>query len=539
MTGKNRSAWSFPGWALVISLSIATPVIGQDANSNPAGNPSAQAPQTGDASGLQAPTSDLAAAAKLAREQRAAEQSQRTDRSQAVNEMAGDLAREQDEPIAGAPTGYRYYYFQEGDYAILVPIDAKPEARDSYGLRLLSEEALTSRIEVILGEPIPALGNTPEEKIHNANNIYFGGCAYSISGLGPPVDGHPASGAAHGNCPLNEEVLGNVELVLGDGYVMPVVCGYPLTEEDNHPAQYQPLKKVLTKYDRERNGFNVCKLILPSLHFHPYGNRWNPKSTVPPPTKAAATTTNALTSSGNTVVSVSAEGGQSLGALARANRRVPAHEEMTELKHTAAGYESFPYRYFCTEGRAECYSMSLEIPVTAKRNEKFLMPYVGLFQFEVPAGDGVAVIEATTGAPSESGFVSREDIINTKVDWAIIYIPAEHYSGVGRATVMSEELTEYSGIPTRLATFRNPTAFEPVITYMATYMLPGKFVHLRCTVPEKVSGDLQGMCETVLRSIEVQMPRPIPFPQGDPPDADDPPASQEPDSQVPPQKNDY
>jgi len=535
MACKGRSVWSSIGWVLIVSLGFGMRLAAQDAIPNPAAPQSGQAPETG-APGQEAPASDLAAAAKRAREQRAAEQSQRTDRSQAVNEMAGDLAREQDEPISGAPTGYRYYYFQEGDYAILVPVDAKPEARDNYGLRLRSAEALTSRIEVTLGEPIPALGSTPEEKLHNANSIYFGGCAYNITGQGSPIDGHPAASGGYGNCPLNQEVLGNVELVLGDGYVMPVVCGYPKTEEDNHPSQYQPLKKIFNKYDRERNGFNVCKLILPSLRFHPYGNRWNPKSTVPPPKKVNAATTNALLSSGNPPVSVSPEGSQSLGAFARAHRAAPTHEEMTELKHSAAGFNAFPYRYFCRKDGGECYSLSLEIPVTAKRNEKFLIYDIGLFQFEVPAGDGIALIEATTGAPSESGFASRQEIINTKVDWAIIYTPAEHYSGVGRATVLSEELTEYSGIPTRLATFRNPTASEPVITYMATYMVPGKFVHLRCTVPEKISGDFQGMCETVLRSIEVQMPKPIPFPQGDPPEADDPPAPQEPDSQVQPQK---
>lgn len=160
------------------------------------------------ASGQDSPASDLAAAAKLARQQQAAEKAQRTERSQAVNEMAGDLAREQDEPIAGAPNGYRYYYFKEGDYAILVPADAKPEARDYYGLRLRSAEALSSRIEVILGEPIPALGDTPEEKIHNANVIFFEGCSYNPSALGPPVDGHPAVSVGYGECWLNQEVFG-------------------------------------------------------------------------------------------------------------------------------------------------------------------------------------------------------------------------------------------------------------------------------------------------------------------------------------------
>jgi len=450
--------------------------------------------------------SDLAAGAKLAREQRVAQSAHRTEHSQAVNEMAEELAREQDEPLSGAPAGYRYYYFKPGDYAILVPVDAKPVARDSYGLRLRSAEALTSSIEVILGEPIAARGDTPEEQIHNANQQYFQGCGLNLNGLGSPIDGHPASSAGYSNCSLGREVLGSAELVRGDGYVVPVICGYPFTLQDLDPRPNQPIKGIVNKYDRERNGWNVCKLILPSLHFHPYGDRWNPKSVAPQ--LKGTSVTSALIGSDNTQGSLIGEG-QSLGAFARANKKVPTREAMTELRHASAGYNSFSYRYFCSAERA-CHAFSLQIPITAKKNEQYLNPYIGLFQFEVPYADSIAVIQATTGPPSESGIVSRDEMIKTKADWFIGYVPADRYSGVGPGKVLSETLTEVSGIPTRMATFRNTTASGPVLTFLASYMVPGKFVHVRCTVPEKVSGDLQGMCETILRSLEVPMAKEAP-----------------------------
>lgn len=521
---KHRAAPCLLGLAWIALLCSWAPLAAQDVRvSDSTANRVGSASRSGSAASVQdSPSSDLAAAAKLARQQQGAEKAQRTERSQAVTAMAGDLAREQDEPIAGAPTGYRYYYFKEGDYAILLPADAKPEARDYYGLRLRSAEALSSRIEVILGQPIPALGDTPEEKIHNANAIFFEGCAFNLSGLGSPVDGHPAASVGYSNCGLNEEVFGTAELVLGDGYVVPVVCGYPMTAEDYNPSPQQPIQKVIKKYDRERNGFNVCKLILPSLHFHPYGNRWNPKSTVPPAKRSDAVSTQALIASGNAVSDVS-DGSQSLGTFARANKKVSTHKEITELRRTASGYTPFSYRYYCTEDRVDCYSLSLLIPDSAKRNQQFLLPYIGLFQFEVPAGSSTAVIQATTGPPSESGFLSRQEIINTKADWYIAYVPADHYSGVGAAQVLDEQLTEVSGIPTRLTTFHNTTTSETVLTYMASYLIPGKFVHVRCSIPEKISGDLQSMCETVLRSIEVQMPNPIPFSAGDPQTENDPP----------------
>jgi hypothetical protein len=518
MACKFRRTLGFFAWAWIAPVLAAPTVLAQNSGASDSFmNREASTAQEAQQTSPQSVPSDLAAAAKLAREQRAAQSAHRTERSQAVNEMAGDLAREQDEPLSGAPTGYRYYYFKPGDYAILVPVDAKPVARDSYGLRLRSAEALTSSIEVILGEPIVARGDTPEEQIHNANEQYFQGCGLNLNGLGLPIDGHPASSAGYNNCSIGQEVLGSAELVLGDGYVVPVICGYPFTPQDLDPRPNQPIKGIVNKYDRERNGWNVCKLILPSLHFHPYGDRWNPKSASQ---AKGAWDRNALIGSGNTP-SGSVGEGQSLGAFARANKKVSTREAMTELRHVSAGYNSFSYRYFCLAERA-CYAFSLQIPITAKKNEQYLNPYIGLFQFEVPYADSVAVIQATTGPPSESGIVSREEMIKTKANWFIGYVPADRYSGVGPGKVLSETLTEVSGIPTRLAAFRNTTASGPVLTFMASYMAPGKFVHVRCTVPEKVSGDLQGMCETVLRSLEVPMAKKAPADADNPPEAADP-----------------
>jgi len=476
-------------------------------------------PQTGlmpqSVSDQGAQSSDLAAAAKLAREQQAREKARRTEQSQAVDEMAKQLSEADEEPISGAPPGYRYYYFKPGDYAILVPADAKPEARDNFGLRLFSAEALTSRVEVILGEPITAQGNTPEEILHNANAEYFGSCALNISGLGPPVDGHPAHAPAFRNCCLDHELVGNGELVLGDGIVVPVYCGYPMTAQDWDPSPYQPIQRIVNKYDREGNGIKVCNLILPSLKFHPYGNRWAPKN--PEPVVKKASVAPAFTSNPGQQESSQT----SLGSFVRAHRKAPQAAVVTELKGGAAGFNALTFRYFCTKDNSECYDATLQLPANAKRNDQFLQPYTGLFQYEVPFGSEKVIIQANTGTPSDGGFMTREQLINSKVNWWLSYWPAEHYSNVKTATVLTEQQTELSGIPVRLATFRNETGTQPVITYMAVYLVPGKFLHFRCTVPEKISGDAQSLCERSMQSLTIPQPQPRQE-QADPPEADDP-----------------
>lgn len=462
--------------------------------------------------------SDLDAAAKLARQQHERDKANRSDQSEIVNQMARELSASDEEPIAGAPTGYRYYYFKSGDYAIFVPADAKPEARDNYGLRLFSQEAFTSRIEVILGDPILPAGKTPEEMIHNANAEYFRGCGLNLGGLGPPVNGHPAHSAGFGDCPLHRDVLGYAEFVVADEYVMPVVCGYPMTAQDWDPDPNQPIQRIVNKYNRERRGFEVCSLILGSLKFHPYAGRWQTK--MPAPTNQPKSA-RVLPSGQPTEANPQSEE-VSLGELTRAHKKNPSREVLTELKHSSPGYTPLDFRYFCARDNSVCYSASIDVPVGAKRNDQYVAPYTGLFQYMIPLGGrSLAILQANTGVSSEPGVVSREEFVRTKADWWIGYGPANYYSAVGEGHVLSEELTEIGGVPARLAVFRNPTASGAVITQLAAYMVPGKIVQIRCSIAEEFSGDAQAMCEHILHSLTVPESEQEKSEPDDPP-ADDP-----------------
>ncbi len=436
--------------------------------------------------------SDLAAAAKLAKEQRAQQSARKTERSQAVDEMAEELALSQEEPIAGAPTGYRYYYFQSGDYAILVPADARPNARDYYGLHLRSSETLSSRVVVILGEPMPAAGSSPEEVLHNANDAFFWGCAVSISGVGAPVGGHPAHEVGFGQCEPPDDLIGAGELVIGDGYVVPVFCGYPKDGTETDPGRSP--KDMLRSVDLQRQAHQVCGTILASLKFHPYGNRWKEKTLPPARSKPA------LTAVASTKTSP-AEDETSLGAFARAHKSHQQKTELTDL-NSAGGFQSYSFRYFCTQDRGICVSANLQLPPNAKASQQFPTSGKGLFEFEVPVGKTTAIIQGNAGVSTDSGILTREQMANAKTAWFLSYVPAEHYSGVKQPTILNEELTEIGGFPARTATFRNETASKAVLTYMTVYMFPGAFVHLRCTVPEEFSGDAQSLCEHVTRSLE-------------------------------------
>jgi len=517
MQGKARgkravgSKWVLPLLLVLVSaIGVAqtnaspdsSPVHASQVETSPGQTSQAQSGQAQADQPQGQPPSDLADAARKAREERERQRAKRSADSDAVNAMATELA-EGSEQNTPAPVGYRWYSFKPGDYSILVPADAELEGRNSYGLKLLSSEAMGSRTIVILGDPIPAQGADPNEMLNNAASRYFYGCRQTgIITAGQPVNGHPAgSPGSFSMCPLGKEVLGFAQLVVGDGYVMPVVCGYPFAAEDLHPNPHRPIGTVVKMYDREANGYRACNTILPSLRFNAHGSQWHPKTSEVVHKKAEVT--NALLNSNSSPAIVETQEG-SLAAVAREQKKAPSTEVVTEIEHAAPGYSSYGFSY-CSKD--ECFRATLQIPVKARKDETFQTAYTGLFEFLVPVGDTMAVIQATKGAPTKLGFLTREQFINTKIDWWIDYVPAVYFSGAGKAEVYSEELTTLSGMPARLATFRSPTAFNTVITQQAAYMAPGVFVQIRCSVPEKVYADAQGMCEHVVRSLEVPLPK--------------------------------
>jgi hypothetical protein len=483
MRGNERRAVKSE-WVLVLTLVPVFALAAGQTVTSPSQTPSAQAAaeQSQSQPEKDQPQSDLSDAARRAREERERQRAKRSAGSEAVNQMADELS-DASERATPAPVGYRYYNFKQGDYSILVPADAEVEGRDSYGLKLLSSEAMGSRTIVILGDPIPAQGDTPDEIIRNASSQYIPGCNAAAGPGGP--------------CPFHNEVLGSARYFPRDGYVMPVICGYPYIAEDLVPNSNLPIATLVKRYDRERDGFRACDTILPSLRFNDHGSKWHPKTGAGVPKKAVVT--NALLNSDSTVDAGGAEN-DSLGKFARLHKKVSSAEVLTELQHTSPGFSSYAFNY-CSKD--ECFAASLQIPDKAHKDEQFQTNYSGLFEFVVPVGDAVAVIQASKGGPTKPGIISREEFINTKVDWWIENVPAVYFTGAGKAEVFSEALTTLSGMPVRLATFRSPTAFQPVITQLVAYMAPGVFVHIRCSVPEKVYADAQSMCEHVVRSLDV------------------------------------
>jgi hypothetical protein len=493
MDGETASEQTRSKHLLLLLLVLTTSLVAAQTSAPPGASPSPQDqnPSTQASVGQSQSQSDLAKAAEQARAARERERAKRSAGSEAVSKLADELSEESEEGAA-APVGYRYYNFKEGNYSILVPADAELEGRNAYGLKLLSSDLMGSRTLVVLGHPIPAEGKTKEEMIRNAAKQYLGDCTRVVMVLNP-WGGTPVQSS--NPCPGND-MVGETQYFVGNGHVMPVICGYPMTAEDLDPNPHRPIREIVKKYDRERNGYRACATVFSSVRFHERGPRLSSSSDEGAPKKAVVT--QALLNSGTSQEGPNT-GQVSLGDFARAHRKAVSGEVVTDLGH-AAGFFSYAFNYCSKEA---CHDATLQLPVKARKDEQFDMSYVGLFEFEVPVGEGVAVIQASTGGSTKPGIVSREEFIRTKLDWPMGYGPAVYFSRPGKAEILSEELTTLSGMPARLAAFRNPTAFHTVVTQLAAYMAPGVFVQIRCSVPEKNYSDAQSMCQRVVQSLDV------------------------------------
>jgi hypothetical protein len=458
------------------------------------------------------PDSDLSQAARKAKAEREKQRALESTNSNAVNQMAQELA-EKTEPAGNAPVGYRYYSADDGEYSILVPEHAELQARGDDGVTLLSSGEWGPTTEVILGAPIAPHGGSTSIILHNAANDYFSDC--NVGGSVRPVNGHPAIFTSFSGCSLGHSLLGQAVFVLADGYIVPLVCGYPLSAEDLTPNTVQP-GKVYTKkavdawqkkYDRQRLGMQACQVVFDSLQFRPHGADWHPKTLVQTPEKAVVT--NALLTS-----SPDQAGNASLGDLARAQRKKAVVKPVVEdLKRPGAvGLQPYSFTY-CRE--KECHEASILVPVQATASAAGER-----YQFSIPVQDTKAVIEVGVGGSSDSQIMDRDQIAKSPY-WPVSVAPAGYDSVPGTVETLGKEETELANNPARIFTFRVATPLGVLMGKQATVLAPARYLFIRCSSPERVFADIQPTCETVIRSLEIPQP----------PAEDDPPQS--PDEQDP------
>src|SRR5262249_40606491 len=153
--------------------------------------------------------------------------------------------------------------------------------------------------------------------------------------------------------------------------------------EDLDPNPHRPIDTIVNKYDRERNGYRACDVILPSVRFRERGPKLQAQTGESVARKAVIT--RALITTDGT----QGKEDTSLAAIARASKKSPSKEVLTELKHSDPGFSAYAFNYCSKE---ECFDASIQIPVKAHRNEQFRIDYTGLFEFDVPVDDTVAVI---------------------------------------------------------------------------------------------------------------------------------------------------
>jgi hypothetical protein len=468
----------------------------------------------------QAPTDDLSAAAHKAKADREQQQRSGSTTSEAIKQMADEIAEGPDGMIGPVPVGYRVFVSEGRDYALFVPQFAEIEGRDPWlGLKLLASSSLDTRTEVILGPSIPVKGDTPKEMLQAAVDRYFGGCDLARWIRVDDLNGRPRTTVNFQNCWTNQ-VNGSAQFVLGDGYAIPVICGYPYTPQDlsgfDQRTLYDPKarKAAIDRDNTQRNGIRACEVILPSFHFLPHGVAAKLKSVSGGPKQPAIT--NALASNGQASgEQPPSEGGQAapLGTIARAQKKPRKTAVVEDLKHLPSGFNNLDFRY-CN--KQDCYDASMLLPANAERNPNYGNYPIGLFQYIASIKTARVTVEAVTAGPSESEIANPEQVLAS-------HYHIEDYSSAaqqkqGQLEILGDQKTTIGGLPARWTTVRTHNAVETLLTQQVEYMAPGMFVVIRCMTAEKFAADAHDVCTTVIQSLTIPQPKDE---AGDPPPGGD------------------
>jgi hypothetical protein len=479
-------------------------------------------PATAQDDAPQAPVDDLSAAAKKAKADRQTQQNSGATTSDAIKQMANEIAEGPDAVIGPVPVGYRTYVAEGRDYALFVPQFAQIESRDGRGLKLASTNALDTRTVVILGAAIPVKGDSPKDMLGEAVDAYFG-CDLGRWVTVADLNGHSMAKVNHQSC--WKDIVGYSEFILGDGYVIPVVCGYPYNQQEWAPdprINWDPKarKAAIDRDNESRNGMRACDTILPSFHFLPHGvsAKLKPVSTAP----KQAVVTAALASGSTEDLSATAMQENSLGAVARAHKKPRTAAVIEDLKHVPSGFTNFDFRY-CNKD--DCHDASILMPAKAERNNNYGNYPVGLFQYTAPLKDAQITIEAVTAGPSESGWATPAQVLASQYHIEDYQTNAEQKSGSPSYEILGDQKTTINDMPARWHTIRSHNAVENFLTQQIEYMAPGMFVVIRCKTLERLAAEAHDVCSTVVQSFTIPQPKdqaddPSSDPSDDPPPQD-------------------
>lgn len=456
--------------------------------------------------------SSLADAARQARAERQAQLKVENNQAQQV---ADQLAEDQDD--RDAPAGFKTY--NAGDYKLWVPAPYKLAGNDDGGAVLSGPGVGNTRALVLAGNPIVLKMGQNEDALRDVATEFARGYLQSAKCTKTTFANHSAyqCGLAGANL-LGSPVSGQAVLIKGSINIFPVICAAPTDSRArdilNSPHSSYVMKRnarlVMDREEQEvREVWQKCESVLQSIHLKEDGARQagmprsNPEGSVsakPLETKAVAG--NPAVAQEGPALAGKAGGPPSLAQIARRLHESPAQATTIPLPAEGSGVQSTVpaglkvHSFNYCKSHAQCWDASVFVPADAHLVNTDCKQFV--FETKVQ-GVPFLLLAGAGGTDSCQGRSANDPSL---VRWNQLVAP-ETARAPGTASTVSTQQTTLDGRPAVITTMRFKKGVADWMGKRAEVDANGIQIVVGCMAPREQVPDGDAVCSALIGSLRL------------------------------------
>jgi len=478
--------------------------------------------------------------ADVARQARAQKQAQPSPEANRAQQVADQLAEDQDDK--DAPAGLRTY--NAGDYKLWVPAPYTVAGNDDAGVVLSGAPVGSTRAMVLIGNPIVIKFGQNEGAFHEAATQFARTYLQSAKCAPASVSNHSAyqCGLAGANL-LGRSVSGQAVVIRGASNMFPVMCVAPTDSRSrdilNNPHSSYNMKRsarlALEREDQDLRGvWQKCESVLQSIHLKDDGAKLAVTTTsvkagtasirsadfkpgaanlVAAPQQAATASGNAPDAAANAAPAGNAGGPPSLADIARRIHQPTAQQGAVSSAPASnaanapaanvgaatvvapAGFKTQAFNY-CKGTAQPCWDGSIVVPADSQLVSSECKQYA----FEIKFKGAPLLLLAGSG--NSDGCAARSANDPNLMRWNLLVEP-ENRRAPGTYVTISSQQTQLDGKTALITEMGFKNGMADWMGKRAEVEANGVQIVVGCMAPRENFADADAICTGLIGSLRL------------------------------------